>query len=76
MVRDDSGISTLAEAPPPAPYVVKYPWYMKLMALLSLGIVVFLLIPNPRTVVLELWETGNSVLRFCMLLCAVIIPAV
>lgn len=24
---------------------------------------------------LELWETGNTVLRFSMLLCAVIIPA-
>lgn len=60
---------------PSVPYVVKYPWYMKLMALLSLGIMVFLVIPNPRPVVLELWEQQNTVFRFCMLLSALIVPA-
>lgn len=60
---------------PSVPYVVKYPWYVKLIALLSVGIVVFLLIPNPRPVVLELWEQRNIALRVCMLLCAVMVPA-
>lgn len=47
---------------------------MKLMALLLLGIIVLLLLPNPRPVVLELWEQQNTVFRVCMLLCAVIVP--
>lgn len=60
---------------PSVPYVAKYPWFMKLIALLSVGIVVFVFLPNPRPAVLELWEQQNAIFRFCMLLCAVIVPA-
>ena len=60
---------------PAVPYVVKYPWYMKLMALLMLGVLVLALIPHPRPVAFELWEQGNLVLRICLLVGAVGIPA-
>ena len=64
-----------AQIDPSLPYVVKYPWYLKLMALLMLGILVLALIPNPRPVAFELWEQGNLVLRICMLVGGIGIPA-
>ena len=48
---------------------------MKLITLLFLGIMGLALFPNPRPIVLDLWEQGNTALRFCMLLCAVIVQA-
>ena len=60
---------------PSVPYMVKYPWYVQLIASLSFAIVVFLLIPNPRPVVIELWQQQNIAVRLCMLLCAVIVPS-
>lgn len=60
---------------PAVPYLVKYPWYMKLMALLMLGVLVLALIPNPTPVAFELWEQGNLVLRICLLVGGIGIPA-
>jgi hypothetical protein len=60
---------------PAVPYVVRYPWYMKLMALLMLGVVVLAVIPNPRPVAFEIWEHANLVFRLCMLIGAIGIPA-
>lgn len=60
---------------PSVPYVVKYPWYMKLMALLFLGFMLFVLLRNPNQVVLELWEQRNLFFRLWMLLCVVGISA-
>lgn len=56
---------------PSVPYVVKYPWYMKLMALLFLGFMLFVLLRDRNQVVLELWEQRNLFFRLWMLLCAV-----
>ena len=60
---------------PSVPYVVKYPWYMKLMALLFLGFMLFVLLRNPNQVVIELWEQRSLFFRLWMLLCAVGISA-
>ena len=45
------------------------------MAASLIGVLVLVLFPNPTPVAFEVWEQGNLVLRLCMLLCAVIIPA-
>ncbi len=60
---------------PSVPYVVQYPWYMKLLVSLLIPVLVLVLLPNPRPVAFELWEQGNFVFRFCMLLSGVMIPA-
>jgi len=60
---------------PAVPYVVKYPWYMKLLVSPLIVILVLALIPNPTPVAFELWEHGNFVLRICLLVGAVGIPA-
>lgn len=60
---------------PSVPYVLKYPWYMKLMAVSMVGSLALGLYPNPRPVAIELWEQQNFIFRLCMLLSAVLIPA-
>lgn len=60
---------------PSVPYVVKYPWYMKLLVLPLIPIILLLFLPNPTPVFFELWEQQNLVFRLCMLLGVVMIPA-
>ena len=60
---------------PSVPYVVKYPWYMKIIGLLCLGVIVFFLIPNPRPPALELWERWNTFFRLLMVVSVVIVSA-
>ena len=57
------------------PYVVKYPWYLKLPVLPFIGLLVLLFLPNPTPVAFEVWEQQNLVMRLCMLLAGVLIPA-
>jgi hypothetical protein len=57
------------------PYVVEYPWWMKLLGSPLIVILVLLLVPNPRPVAFELWEHGNLILRICLLVGGVSIPA-
>ena len=60
---------------PSVPFVVKYPWYMKLLVLPLIPILVIAFLPNPTPIAFELWEQQNLVFQLCMLLCAVMIPA-
>jgi hypothetical protein len=59
---------------PSVPYVVKYPWYMKLLVSPLIGVLVLLLFPNPTPLAFELWEQRNLAFRLCMLFGGVIIP--
>lgn len=59
---------------PSVPFVVKYPWYMKLLVSPLIGVLVIGLLPNPTPIAFEVWEQGNLVFRLCMLLAAVMIP--
>lgn len=60
---------------PSIPYVVKYPWYMKLLVLPLIGILVLVFLPNPTPAVFEVWEQQNLLFRLCMILAGVMIPA-
>ena len=60
---------------PSLPYVVRYPWYVKLMVPPLIGFLVLAFFPNPRPIAFELWEQTNLIFRLCMLLTAVMIPA-
>jgi hypothetical protein len=59
---------------PYVPYVVKYPWYVKLLVSPLIGVLVLLLFPNPTPLAFELWEQRNLAFRLCMLFGWVIIP--
>ena len=59
---------------PSVPYVVRYPWYMKLLVSPLIGVLVLVLIPNPTPVAFELWEQRNLAFRLCMLLAGAMIP--
>lgn len=62
-------------AGPCLPYVVTYPWYVKLIVSPLIVILVLLFLPNPRPVAFEVWEQQSIVIRLCMLLSGVLIPA-
>ncbi|HEX6043840.1 MAG TPA: hypothetical protein VFZ22_05075 [Pyrinomonadaceae bacterium] len=55
--------------------MVTYPWYVKLLVSPLIGILVLLFLPNPTPVAFEVWEQQNLVMRLCMLLAGVLIPA-